>query len=227
MPEGKVMFWNVQHLSENSKESKVDRITKTLQHVNADVKLLCEVMASYRGADSEAHTYRRTTGHTLRYAAMDAGLNRLQIRPVNNLTVGQRFAKSFKGGASVNFWLVRKLVKIRHNFRNWPQLFMIHANAAKGVKCTTVCAMWLAENIRGPWLLVGDFNGTPEKMDAMMNLLTVNVSICPPNGWTHSSGKKTAMLDYAICSPGMNATVNVVRRDESDHRPIVVSWRTP
>lgn len=225
MPEGKVMFWNVQHLSDNSKVSKIDRITKTLHYVNADVKLLCEVMATCKYAALEAHTYRRTTGHTLRYAAMNAGLNRLPIRAMNNLTVGQRFAKSFKGGASVNFWLVRKLVEVRHGLANWPRLFMLHANAAKGVKCTTVCAMWLADNIAGDWLLVGDFNGTPEKMDAMMDLMTVNVSICPPDGWTHSSGKKTAMLDYAICSPGMTATVSVVRRDESDHRPIVVSWR--
>lgn len=225
MPEGKVMFWNVQHLAEGSSDKKVERINKTLQYTNTDVKLLCEVMATYKGATSEAHTYRRTTGHTLRYAAMNAGLNRLPIRAVDEVRVLNRFAKSFKGGARINFWLVRKLVEIQHGLANWPRLFMIHANAAKGVKCTTVCAMWLADNIAGDWLLVGDFNGTPEKMNAMMNLMTVNVSICPPNGWTHSSGKKTAMLDYAICSPGMTATVGVVRRDESDHRPIVVSWR--
>lgn len=225
MPEGKVMFWNVQHLSDNSDPNKVERITKTVQGVNAEVKLLCEVMSTYRGAASEAHTYRRTTGHTLRYAACDAGLNRLPIRAVNEVKVAQRFAKSFKGGARISFWLVRKLVEVQHGLANWPRLFMIHSNAAKGVKCTTVCAMWLAENIPGEWLLVGDFNGSPEKMAAMMNLMTVNVSICRPDDWTHSSGKKTAMLDYAICSPGMTATVGVVRRNQSDHRPILVSWR--
>jgi hypothetical protein len=94
----------------------------------------------------------------------------------------------------------RKLVEIDHGFPNWPRVFMLHANAAKGKKCTTICAIWLENMVKGDWLMAGDFNDEPADVMAWLDWFGSDPAVWEPDDWTHHSSKISRTSGFQLLS---------------------------
>jgi hypothetical protein len=226
MPDGSILFWNVQRLSGSSDQDRESRIIETLKSQLCDLNMMCEVLSSYTNFDVTLATYGAESSHTLGYTALDKGLNNVGISEVD-ATVPDCFSGQVKGGTQVDYFMNRKLVEVNHNYPNWPRVFMIHANASKGAACTTISASTV-EAMGGDWLLVGDFNDEPDDVIKWLNWAGIQTNVFEPNGpthvgpWPNYTEKK---LDYVISSPTINSLmIDVVKRRQSDHDPIKIYW---
>jgi endonuclease/exonuclease/phosphatase (EEP) superfamily protein YafD len=229
MTTGRILFWNTQHLADSSTDRKEQRILGTVQANAAQVNILCEMMQSYVKFNVYLATYNAQTPHTLGYSAVDlAAANNIGVTSYD-VEVSDDFARQNKGGHNVRHFFNRKPIEILHNLHGWPRLFALHANASKGLSCTTITALDFESNIAAPWILVGDFNTEPEQAETNLNYYGSDAVVSPPSFPTHtsSSGKKRS-LDYAIHSDDFNSVVvRTLRRSVSDHDPIIIDWDHP
>lgn len=94
--------------------------------------------------------------------------------------------------------------------------FTIHAISGNARDVVT-----LLENVDSKgfsWLAAGDYNCEPDTLRQRLRSEGDDWAVCDPNEATHSGGKK---LDYAVRKSGPRVTGTVIRKDASDHDPVI------
>ncbi len=242
MPTGKVAFWNLQRAGISSDIAKLKRAQALAK--DAQLTIFAEVMQKCPVFEAEAFVYGSVTSHSLCYAALNPDGEALPMVAVD-VEVAPAFASQIKGGKDPSEHFNRKMVEVVHGYDNWPRVFAIHANAAKGEKVATICAMWLSEMVTGNWVLIGDLNVEPEALTKWLTHFEVKASLAYSREATHSSVRASSssssssvtselgtftvsekVLDYVIHSDGMKSEVVRLRRGISDHEAILLTWFT-
>lgn len=240
----KILFWNVEHLSDSSTQTKQERINGTISSQKADISAFCEVMKSSTQFETVSDHYRKETSHSLCYAAVGKdGNTSVTMSPVA-VTVPDWWAGQVKGGKDVSNYLVRPVVELERPMpvARWPRIFMLHAKSGAGQGGAALAAYNIAKACgSSDWLLFGDLNCTPEQLEVWLKWAKgfdpgFGYVVAPPDRPTRmraykmtddpekAKPKSERMLDYAVHSVNVKVEVTVITRTQSDHKPIILNF---
>lgn len=225
----KVAFWNLERLGVAPDQTRQDAMIDVLATWKADVTLVCELSTKATFPPATNLTYRKQNAHQLCYAAWNNAGAALPLTKVTPQSTPEYKSAKQKGGNSFSQLASRALAFA--GLVDDVNLYTIHAPAshmAKKVMAFVGCYLDSHWGSNGLWLVVGDFNVTPEELIAVNTQIDLLSLIRRSKRFTHKSRKTNTVkeLDYALA----NFPCTVKRRpvdtwfDHSDHSPILVEW---
>jgi len=232
-----VAFWNVQRLGAGSDKGRVAAFERTLQYFwEAEALILCEVTGD-----------RQLTGVQLIKMGSNAlGYSMLPTQPTQSQFVTQnqslgvgKFNELFgfpiwlKGGNTFD----RQSKRPVYNVATYGglEIYVYHANASSRASAVMTWAIGALCAAPGNFLLVGDFNCTPDDLNRdlkyALDQQTTGISMdglkLDWGGPTYPSSDTLWTYDYAAAR-GIQIKVKTVRLPEperfSDHLPIIVRF---
>lgn len=222
-----ITFWNVKRLGQSTAAARATVLqTLASQWRDPDLSLYCELSTMCANPPAQNLTYRRENASQLCYGAVSAGVS-INLDPVRLVASTVYRAAGFGGGNQFDQLADRALAHVGNH--GGAEVYLIHApSGGRGLEVMSFVATSLAESYPAdqPWLVVGDFNVTPEDLEA--GPANVAAYIHRPNVPTfrsHSSGG-WAEYDYALAN--FNVDVRAMRsqywREATDHSPILVQF---
>ena len=202
----KITFWNLQRMGAGTDNDRRQAILTTIESLEPDVQLYCELTTASEFPLQQNLTYRRQAVRQLCYAALDKEADITLTRVTPTATAAYRNA-GFAGGNNFTKLASRALAYV--DVFDGVSVYLFHAPASndRAQMVMSFIATALDEH-PDPWLVLGDFNIEPAELK---NVSARGIDIDP---LIHNSGNATFArdakrkeYDYALASRGMNVTV--------------------
>lgn len=237
----KIMFWNTQRLGGGS-TGKSTMITSVVSHamydLGVEVCLFCEVTSEIKLDDitltkqlAVTKRNRRASSAQLGYGCISSSGSDSELVACEIPTYGEVFADpiGYRGGNAFSGQSKRKVAgcgKI-----GATPLFMYHANSSYK---STELVRWVVaalEEQNDEFLLVGDFNCSPEALHGALDWGQFHIASGGPTHNAKGDGGPKTTLDFAV-GKGVVPTVEVLNKtsffkdagllEMPDHLPIIV-----
>jgi hypothetical protein len=230
----RVVFWNTQRTGRITDPAKLTAMFELVAGMGGgDYVLLCELSTKCEWLEPQNLTYREENAAQLCYAAYNAENYPVPLTRITPMVTPEYLAAGFKGGGRFENLASRALAYVGPALG--VEVFAFHAPASeKARKAVCHAACWLDAEYGGTgrfWLMVGDFNVTPDELRAARVGIDMDYLIESSGAETHVSALGTAReswreLDYVLS----NANVEVIAMPYftweglSDHAPIIVEF---
>ncbi len=220
----KILFWNTQRYGKGTHPLIRDALLANGVALGAHLGIFCELTTTAEDVlDPQNQSYRKANRFQLCYGLYNYVTKKnLKLEKVVPACTDEYREAGYKGGNDFKRLADRALVSAG----KWDgvSLYAIHAPASNNaVKVMSFIACHLNEfHGANPWVLIGDFNVTPEDLEKSKVAIDLSeLMLIPPKG-THLKGK---ILDYVLTNKD-NIVIGVadLKKDLSDHAPIWVEW---
>lgn len=223
-----ITFWNVKRLGQSTDAARAAILsTLSAQWRDPDLKLYCELSTACANPPHQNMTYRRENPSQLCYGAVNAAGASINLTAVRLVASTAYRAAGFTGGNQFDQLADRALAHV--GTVGGAEVYMIHApSGGGGLEVMSFICSSLAESFPAsqPWLVVGDFNVTPDILAA--GPVNVGPYIRRPGVATfrsHSTGS-WAEYDYALANFALD--VRAMRSqywyEATDHSPIRIHF---
>jgi hypothetical protein len=224
----RILFWNVRHLGEGTDEARKAAITRVSQSLKPDYTIFCELVTTSTYPPAINLSHRMTNPYQLCYGCMDAAGTFGTITRADPLPTDEYMEAGFKGGNDFSELADRALGYVGE--LGGAHVYVLHAPSGSGSaqKAVSFVACWLHGQYGAdtPWILIGDLNVEPEKLEASGVGIELEDYIIDPGVPTYIGRKKDKKFDYALAN--FDAAVGRARVSPrfhgSDHYPIYVQW---
>lgn len=225
----RVVFWNTQRLGRDTDEARREAIGAVLADLQGDFTLVCELTTACAFPPAQNLNYREENAAQLCYGAWTREGYEVELTRMTPYVTTEYREAALKGGGRFENLASRALAYV--GLARDVHVFVFHApasgNARKAV-CHAAC--WLDEEYGRSgqkWLLVGDFNITPEELAATQVGIDLDDFIHPTGIDTHVARNGTwRQLDYALSNVDLEIEPVAYHlwQGLSDHAPIVIEF---
>ena len=225
-----ISFWNLQRFGGTTEQQRKTAIRLTIDPFKPDLELYAELTPKATDLEPQNITHKRKNTSQLCYAAQDNAHKRVKLDKAEPQSTPEYRKLAIKGGN--NFMRMRGVNRGLASAGSWNgvDVYTFHAPASKRATAAMLfVAFHLASKPGTKWLVVGDFNVTPDVLQPLCAGKGINV-VTPERGrFTHFTrrSKTSSTLDYVLTNlPNVKVTAFLLKEwlGISDHSPIIVKY---